>query len=98
MTDIRKTKTLDEVMADYLSDPDDLAEYINTSIEEGRLTEALGRVARVYGIGKLAEQTSLNRENLYKMLADGSNPSLKSLEAVLDSLGLQIKVEPKKVA
>ena len=98
MTDIRKTKTLDEVMADYLSDPDDLAEYINTSIEEGRLTEALGRVARVYGIGKLAEQTSLNRENLYKMLADGSNPSLKSLEAVLDTLGLQIKVEPKKVA
>src|SRR6266849_862060 len=89
------TITYDEFLKDYLSKPEDLAAYINTSMEEGQLMTALGNVARVYGIGKLSQEAKLNRENLYKMLSETGNPSLTNLTAILNSIGLQMKFEPK---
>ena len=38
------------------------------------------------GVAKLAENASLNREHLYRMLSENGNPELRSLEALLDAL------------
>src|SRR5580704_15249687 len=46
------------------------------------------------GMTKLAAESGVNRENLYRMLSEDGNPRLDSLRAVLDAMGLRIKVEP----
>jgi probable addiction module antidote protein len=56
---------------------------------------ALKDVADAYGgMGKLAQATGLNRENLYRMLSAKGNPEITSLSRVLQALGLRLKVEP----
>ena len=44
---------------------------------------ALRNVAEAHGIKKLAEDTQLNRESMYRMLSEQGNPQLSSLTAIL---------------
>lgn len=46
------------------------------------------------GLGKLAETTNLNRQNLYKALSKEGNPRLETIGAVLNGLGFRLSVEP----
>ncbi len=55
---------------------------------------ALRDVADAQGLGKVAAEARLNRENVYRMLSDQGNPRLTSLFSVLYVLGLKIAVEP----
>ncbi len=48
------------------------------------VTEAQG------GIGKLAERTNLNRQNLYKALSEKGNPRLETIGAILHGLGFRL--------
>lgn len=50
------------------------------------------------GIGKLATDTRLNRENLYKALSQEGNPRYSTLESVLDALGMNLSVKLKSHA
>ena len=50
----------------------------------------------VGGIAKLAENTSLNREHLYRMLSENGNPELRSLELLLDALGFRLSISLKE--
>ena len=77
-----------------LSDPEYATGYLSACAEEGREELLLGlrNVAQAYGgINQLADQTELNRENLYKMLSDEGNPRLSSVFAVLDALGIELQ-------
>ena len=47
------------------------------------------------GLGVLAEETSLNREGLYRMLSEEGNPTLSSLALIIDALGMKLEVVPK---
>jgi hypothetical protein len=46
-------------------------------------------------MSKLAASTSLNRENLYRMLSSKGNPEFFSLSTVLSAVGFRLAVEPK---
>ena len=49
------------------------------------------------GVAKLAENASLNREHLYRMLSENGNPELRSLEALarlVDSLNTEAVLSP----
>ena len=79
------------------------AEYIQLTIKENRgfpkaILVALRHVAEARGFKKFAEETNLNRETLYKTLSEDGNPTLESLSKMLDVLGLDISVSPKKVS
>ena len=51
-------------------------------------------VADAYGgIGKIAKNTSVNREHLYKMMSVEGNPRLDTLGAVLKEFGLRLSVK-----
>lgn len=50
------------------------------------------------GMSRLARESHLNRENLYRMLAEKGNPELGSLCALLDALGLRLSVEMKRAS
>ncbi len=88
-----------------LRDPEEARLYLDIALEEYEEdgdTEAfliaLRDVAEARGgITKLAEQTNLNRPNLYKILSKEGNPRLKTLGSVLHELGFRLSVEPIKV-
>ena len=46
------------------------------------------------GIGKLAQETRLNRQNLYKVLAEEGHPQMETIGAILHALGFRLSVKP----
>lgn len=54
---------------------------------------ALRHVAEAYGMAQLAEEAQLSRESLYRTLSAKGNPRLSTVVALLDVLGLKLKVE-----
>ncbi len=94
-----KTRDYQENLLEALKDPHEAVEYLNAALEEGEhevfLLALRDVVASYGGMGKLAASTSLNRENLYRMLSTKGNPEFFSLSTVLDALGFRLAVEPK---
>jgi len=82
--------------------PEYAAEYLNAVLEENdpqAFLLALRHVADANGgVSKLASNADLNRESLYRTLSETGNPKLTSLTAVLEALGMQLAIMPKKAA
>lgn len=77
-----------------LANPDEAAAYLNVALEDGGgFLLALRDIAESRQLTKIAQETNLNRENLYRMLSKRGNPKLSSLKALLDALGLRLAVE-----
>ena len=97
-----KSKNYQSNLRESLKDPTEAVEYLNAALEDGEpevFLLALRDVVDSYGgMGKLAESTSLNRENLYRMLSTKGNPEFFSLSTVLDAVGFRLAVEPKAAA
>ena len=83
-----------------LRDPKERAEYINAALEDGDtkvLLMALRHVAEATGgVRALSSRAKLSRETLYRTLSLWGNPELSSLDRILRSLGLALRVEPRK--
>src|SRR5580658_1392050 len=57
---------------------------------------ALRTVAEAYGgLGAVAAAAGISRESLYRALSPKGNPTLKTLLAVLKTVGLRLSVEPE---
>ncbi|MGI0015502.1 MAG: addiction module antidote protein [Nitrososphaera sp.] len=97
-----KSKSYQSNLLESLKDPTEAVEYLNAALEDGEpevFLLALRDVVDSYGgMGKLAASTSLNRENLYRMLSTKGNPEFFSLSTVLDAVGFRLAVEPKTAA
>ena len=97
-----KSKSYQSNLLESLKDPTEAVEYLNAALEDGEpevFLLALRNVVDSYGgMGKLAASTSLNRENLYRMLSTKGNPEFFSLSTVLDAVGFRLAVEPKAAA
>jgi probable addiction module antidote protein len=88
-------------LAEDLCDPEEVVAYLNAAIEDGSqelFLLALRDVAVARGISSVANQTKLNRENVYRILSAQGNPQLSSLVALLDGLGLMLAVRAKRRA
>lgn len=84
--------------ADYLETQEDIAAYLDAVMEEGGgdpayVTRALGVVARARNISKLARDTGISREGLYKALSDEGNPSFATVAKIVTALGLRMTFE-----
>ncbi len=76
-----------------LRDPEAIAEYMAAAFETrdpGYISHALGVVARAKGMSEIAHASGLSREHLYRSFSDKGNPTLKSLLAVMDALGVRL--------
>jgi probable addiction module antidote protein len=81
--------------AEFLRDDEDVALYLEAVIEDGDpalLSHALGVVARARGMTRLAKETGLAREALYRALSRRGNPSFTTVMKVTKALGLKITV------
>ena len=97
-----KSRSYQRNLLEALKDPVEAAEYLNAALEDGEpevFLLALRDVVDSYGgMGKLSATTSLNRENLYRMLSTKGNPEFFSLSTVLNAVGFRLAVEPKTAA
>jgi probable addiction module antidote protein len=86
--DVTHALTDDAAIAAYISD-------VISSGDQPLINEALKNVIKVKGVAAVAEIAGLTREGTYKALRPGSKPRFETLAALLDALGLEIKVVPK---
>ena len=81
--------------ADYLKSEEDMLAYLEACMEEAGddpvfIAVALGNIARAHGMVRLAKETGITREGLYKALSAEGNPSLGTVLKVLKALGLKL--------
>jgi probable addiction module antidote protein len=94
-----KERAHDDSMAEILrSDPTYALELLNSILEDGdqgELLIALRQMTKAFGgIPKIAEEAQLNRTQLYRTLSKQGNPEIRSLAAVLKTMGLRLAVQP----
>jgi probable addiction module antidote protein len=99
-----KSRSYQKDLLSALQNADEAVEYLNAALEDGEPEVFLLALKDVVdshgGMNKLATSTSLNRENLYRMLSTKGNPKLKSLRDLVRAMGMQLTVRqlpPKRV-
>lgn len=83
--------------AESLTSPEAIEYFVNDALETSDtayIIHALGIAARAKGMTKVANETGLAREALYRSFSEDGNPSLKSTIAVLKSLGFKLAIRP----
>lgn len=88
-----KTHTFDIV--EYLDSEENVQEYFRQVMEDGdsdEIIRALGHIAKARGMMKLANDTGLARESLYKALSEGAKPRFDTIMRVTQALGLKLTI------
>ena len=89
-----KTKTRPWDAADHLKTKEDIAHYLEAAFEDGDpalIAAALGDAARARGMTKVAAETGLGRESLYKALSPEGNPGFATVLKVMRALGIRLR-------
>jgi probable addiction module antidote protein len=97
----RTHRDFQELLLENLKDPQEAAAYLKAALEdedERIFLLALRDVfnARGGSIADLAQETNLNKQNLYRMLSKKGNPRLTSLVTVLHAIGFEMDIRPTK--
>ena len=83
--------------ADYLDNDVVIAEYLNAALEDENpnvFLQAIADVAKARGMTKLAKDTGLGRESLYKALAPGAKPRYDTVIQLVRALGVELHTSP----
>lgn len=78
--------------ADYLDNEKVIAEYLAAAMDDPNpevFLLAVANVAKARGIAKIARDSGLGRESLYKALSPGAKPRYETLRKVVDALGVK---------
>ena len=84
--------------ANHIETLDDILYYLEAAMDGNdpkHIASALGDVARSKGMSEIARKAGLGRQALYSALSENGNPTLETLTAVLDALGLQLTVQKR---
>ncbi|MGN6468816.1 MAG: addiction module antidote protein [Rhizobiaceae bacterium] len=79
--------------ADALKSDEAIEVFLSDAFETGDaryIAKAIGVVARAKGMAKIARDTGLAREQLYKSLSETGNPTLETTMAVLKAIGFEL--------
>ena len=93
-----KTVTAPYDVAGHLRTREDMAAYLEASIEEADgnaafVARALGDIARVRGMAQVASDAGLSRESLYTALSGERVPTFDTILRVVGALGLTLRAE-----
>ena len=91
----------DDLLIAQLKDHTVAIAYLNNALEESKKGDdeslelflmALRNVAQAHGgLTKIARKTGLGRESLYKTLSSNGNPEFRTLNSVIDAMGLSLR-------
>src|SRR6266567_3392931 len=95
-----KTATSRYDVAEHLRTPDEMAAYLEASLEEANgdaafIAKALGDIARAKGMSQVARDAGLSRESLYKALSGERVPSFDTILKIFAALGLKLHAEAR---
>ena len=83
-------------VVNHLKTPEDELAYLNAALEDDDpvlIATVLGDIARAHGMTKVAEETGLSRESLYKSLSPEGNPEFATVLKVLHALGFKLHAD-----
>ena len=85
-------------LVEELRNPVVASNYLNEALEDSpeMFLKALRNVGEAFRLSVVAKEAGFRRETLYRSLSRRGNPRLRTLDAVLNVLGLGIEVKPKK--
>ncbi|WP_144754962.1 DNA-binding protein [Bartonella saheliensis] len=94
-----KDRNHDDAMAEIFHDDPELAAATLDAIladgDQGELLVTLRQMAKAYGgVQAVAKAANLNPTQLYRTLSEKGNPELRSLNALLRTMGLRLAVQP----
>ena len=95
----RKTQAWD--VASQLNSPERIALYLEAAFEDSDpalISAAIGDAARAYGMARLARDTGLARESLYRALSENGNPEFMTVLKVLNAFGLRLSAIESEAA
>src|SRR5437868_4708252 len=95
---MKKLKTTRYDVAEHLRTPEEMAAYLEASLEEANgdaafIAKALGDIARAKGMAQVARASGLSRESLYKALSGERSPSFDTILKVIEALGLKLHAQ-----
>jgi probable addiction module antidote protein len=95
---MRKTTTTRYDVAEHLRTPEEMAAYLEASLEESGgdaafVAKALGDIARAKGMSQVARDAGVSRESLYKALSGERTPGFDTILKVVKALGLKLHAE-----
>jgi len=98
MNEASKTEGLTPFdVAEMLKTDEMVALFLDEAFKSGDaayIAHSLGIAARAKSMMQVAKDSGLNREHLYRSFSEQGNPTLRSLLAVIQAMGLQLAVQP----
>lgn len=93
-----RTETSPYDVAEHLRTPEDMAAYLEASLEESDgdaafVVMTLGDIARARGMTQVASDARLSRECLCKALSGNRSPAFDTVLRVIAAVGLRLRVE-----
>lgn len=83
--------------AEFLDNEEIIAAYLSDAMEDSdpdAILEAIATVARARGMAKLAKDSGLGRESLYKTLSSGAKPRYETIMKIIKALGVKLQAVP----
>ena len=83
--------------AEHLRTPEDARLYLEACADEdpgdgSLIRAALNDIARSGNMSRLARETGMSREGLYKALSEKGNPSFATVMRIARALGMQVRI------
>lgn len=82
-------------VSEYLQTSEDVKNYLQAALDENDpdfFIDALGVVSRSKGMKRIAEQTGLGYQSLYKSFGAGKHPRFETVYKVIHALGLNFRL------
>jgi probable addiction module antidote protein len=86
-------------ISEYLDSEEMIAAYLSSVIEDNDwdlLVQAIGHVAKARGMSKIAHDSGLGRESLYKSFSANAQPRFETVMKVLGAMHIKINLTPEQ--
>ena len=87
-----------EATASHPAKSEELTDALNAALEAGdleRIMGVIGEMARAHRIRRVAQETGLGENSLYKSMRAGASPEFNTVLRVLRSLGFRLQAHPR---
>jgi probable addiction module antidote protein len=90
----RRARSYRDSLLKRLSSPAEAEAYLNAGLDDSlpAFLKALRNVLQAHEMAKVAKESGLQRETLYRSFSEQGNPTLVTLSAALKAVGLRISV------
>lgn len=95
---LKKLSYRSDLLNDLKNDIGYAAKYLSAALADSQeaFLVALRDVAEANKMARVADDANVSRESLYRTLSKEGNPTLSTLNAVLDAVGLQMAIAEKQ--